>query len=210
MSKLTEIGLRCPHCSQVQEIPEEYLGRTVKCLDCGYLLEAVPQKVKPSSENKPSPRSYLIPGVLTGLLAAFMVGFIFGAVFSAPQIKQPLATNGEIDFAGFHWAPEKPYVEILALPEWTYRTANPRLRLIERRGQSEPSVDWTAYAAFEKLQLHARTMQELNPRTNKWVDHGLCTVFYDDGTIVYAVSENGKLLRDLGVMVPAQPWIWEQ
>ena len=114
-----------------------------------------------------------------------------------------------ISFGGFDWIAKSPVTSGVLNPTWIYTNDAYSMQLIERREAPATHTDWQDFARFVELPLMTREMQVKNP-DGDWVSHGLSITYYDDGSIGYSLDEVGQPVRDLGVKIPPQDWLWRQ
>lgn len=111
-----------------------------------------------------------------------------------------------IEFGGFTWTPDAPVPIDLWIGRhsgaWTYHSQQlPNMRLIENRDAMK--IDHTDYETFRQQRLIYRIMEAVDPRSGKWVSHGLGIDYDDDGTPQrYSVHEEGFASDPGSVGVP--------
>lgn len=122
----------------------------------------------------------------------------------------PVAADRTIVFGDIEWTADAPVTSGVLNPTWCYRNDKLGMRLVERREPpGKGAADWRDFKVFSGLKLMTREMQVRNPMTAEWASHGLTTLYYDDGSIAYALNEAGASVRELGVKIPPQEWLWK-
>lgn len=70
---------QCPECKTEQDVPEQYVGKEVKCLKCKELFVAsehkpvLTPKPPPQPVELPAPSSVYYPQIIGGLSAGFSI-----------------------------------------------------------------------------------------------------------------------------------------
>ena len=87
---------QCPKCKAVQQIPDHYSGKSIKCKKCSENFIAIEYEplVPPANKNNPATPPFWAPGVylqILGILGIF-ASLLFGFGYSA-SLGYQSATN---------------------------------------------------------------------------------------------------------------------